>query len=86
MKLIDENTRFPLRLVLTLVVAAVSLAGLGAVAQFKINDTAAKVDKLEASSHRYERKTQRVEDTLTDIREVLKEIKQDVKELRREQR
>ena len=86
MSLITEKTRLPLSLVITLVVALCSLAGLAAVAQYRIGDTATNLEKVEEKAARSERKTQRLEDMMGDIRDTLKEIKDDVKELRREAR
>ncbi len=80
MAVLSEKTRLSFPLVAVLV----TLASAAAVAQFRISDTAAAVERLEADGADRERRISRSEDALPEIREVLKEIKQDVKEIRRE--
>jgi hypothetical protein len=83
MSSINEKTVFPLKLVLTIVGAAVMLTSVSAVAQFQIHETAARVQTLEAESRDHDRRLLRSEDFMLEVRDSLKEIKQDVKELRR---
>jgi uncharacterized protein (UPF0335 family) len=82
---LSENTpiRLPLRTVVPVIVAIVSLGGAVAVAAYQIRDHTIRVERLETNSQEHDRRIQRTEDLGTEVREQLRDLRQDVKELLR---